>query len=309
MPSDCSCPGPSRGGCSVVHLDRWSAVGQVGAAIRVVGRLARHDRGRRRRRDVQQRGRRSPTAVEPLAGVDWVRVIVVDNASGDDTVDVLRTLPVETIALEENGGFAHGCNVGWRAGSAPYVLFLNPDARIEPDGAGERSSRSSIGTSASARSRRGSRSPTARSTTRSAASRASARASRRRSSCTASFPTAAWVDEVIRDPAAYEHPHPSSGSRAPASPCAGRVLEEIGGLDESFFHYSEDIDICARIWERGLRGAVTCRRRSPSTRAARRRRARGCCRSSPRAGSATRRSTTGRRSALLVPRERRARGR
>ena len=28
-------------------------------------------------------------------------------------------------------GFAVGCNVGWRATDAPYVLFLNPDARID----------------------------------------------------------------------------------------------------------------------------------------------------------------------------------
>ena len=45
-----------------------------------------------------------------------------------------KTSPVSAIALEQNGGFAHGCNVGWQHGSAPYVLFLNPDARIESEG-------------------------------------------------------------------------------------------------------------------------------------------------------------------------------
>ena len=71
-------------------------------------------------------------ALEMLTGHEGVRVIVVDNASDDATLDVLGSLPVETIALDENGGFAHGCNVGAAAGTAPYVLFLNPDARIEP---------------------------------------------------------------------------------------------------------------------------------------------------------------------------------
>ena len=29
------------------------------------------------------------------------------------------------------------------------------------------------------------------------------------------------------------------------------VLEQIGGFDESYFHYSEDVDLCKRIWESG----------------------------------------------------------
>src|SRR5882762_1640931 len=73
------------------------------------------------------------TAIEPLIDDASVRIIVVDNASPDGTVEILRELPVETIALTENGGFAHGCNVGARAGEAPCILFLNPDAQIDPE--------------------------------------------------------------------------------------------------------------------------------------------------------------------------------
>ena len=58
-------------------------------------------------------------ALELLVRQPSVRVIVVDNASDDSTVDVLSTLPVETIALAENGGFAHGCNVGLAAEALP----------------------------------------------------------------------------------------------------------------------------------------------------------------------------------------------
>jgi GT2 family glycosyltransferase len=30
------------------------------------------------------------------------------------------------------------------------------------------------------------------------------------------------------------------------------VLEDLGGFDERFFLYREDVDLCRRIWERGL---------------------------------------------------------
>ena len=70
--------------------------------------------------------------VEPLAAASQDNVIVVDNASADDSPKAVEGLPVTVIAQDFNGGFAQGCNRGWRVGTAPYVLFLNPDARIEP---------------------------------------------------------------------------------------------------------------------------------------------------------------------------------
>jgi N-acetylglucosaminyl-diphospho-decaprenol L-rhamnosyltransferase len=71
--------------------------------------------------------------VEPLLGLDDARITVVDNASSDGSVEALDGLSVEAIPLERNGGFAHGCNIGWRPGHGTYVLFLNPDARIDPE--------------------------------------------------------------------------------------------------------------------------------------------------------------------------------
>ena len=71
--------------------------------------------------------------VEPLASVDDVHVIVVDNASPDAGLDVVADLPITRIARQQNGGFGAGCNTGWRVGDAPYVLFLNPDARIDAE--------------------------------------------------------------------------------------------------------------------------------------------------------------------------------
>jgi N-acetylglucosaminyl-diphospho-decaprenol L-rhamnosyltransferase len=63
-----------------------------------------------------------------------MRVIVVDNASGDGTPDMVRRefAEVELIEQPHNSGFSVANNVGIAAGSAPYVLVLNPDTRITP---------------------------------------------------------------------------------------------------------------------------------------------------------------------------------
>ncbi len=190
------------------------------------------------------------SAVEQLAAVESVRVIVVDNASSDETVELVRTLPVETVALEQNGGFAHGCNVGWRAGKAPYVLFLNPDARIDAGAVAALASELDRDEQVGAVAPRieepdGSLDFSLRRFPRLRSSFAQALFLHR------VFPEAPWVDEVIRDPAAYERPHPAEWVSGACFAVRRSLLEELGGLDESFFHYSEDVDICARIWRAG----------------------------------------------------------
>jgi N-acetylglucosaminyl-diphospho-decaprenol L-rhamnosyltransferase len=65
-------------------------------------------------------------------GPAGARIVVVDNASGDGTVDMLQDdFPeVEAIANGHNAGFAAANNVAIRRGTAPYVLVLNPDTRL-----------------------------------------------------------------------------------------------------------------------------------------------------------------------------------
>lgn len=59
------------------------------------------------------------------------RVIVVDNGSVDGSADVAApALPLEIIRTGRNLGFGAACNLGARAGSAPYLLLLNPDAEL-----------------------------------------------------------------------------------------------------------------------------------------------------------------------------------
>jgi N-acetylglucosaminyl-diphospho-decaprenol L-rhamnosyltransferase len=64
-----------------------------------------------------------------------LRVIVVDNASGDGSAELVAAEFPE-VTLERSGrnlGFAAATNLGMRLGEAPYVLALNPDTRVEPE--------------------------------------------------------------------------------------------------------------------------------------------------------------------------------
>ncbi len=71
-----------------------------------------------------------------LSRATWLqlRITVVDNASSDESVAMLRAeFPaVNILALSENRGFAGGCNAGIRASTAPYLLLLNNDTEVEP---------------------------------------------------------------------------------------------------------------------------------------------------------------------------------
>lgn len=58
--------------------------------------------------------------------------IVVDNASSDGSIERLeRNLPeVHVIRNTHNAGFARACNIGAAAGSGELIVLLNPDAEI-----------------------------------------------------------------------------------------------------------------------------------------------------------------------------------
>jgi GT2 family glycosyltransferase len=82
------------------------------------------------------------TSLDALDGVG-LDVVVIDNASVDDTVARVETFrarerrhPVTLLRNGTNLGFCGAVNVGVRASSAEAVLLVNPDATIEPDALG-----------------------------------------------------------------------------------------------------------------------------------------------------------------------------
>jgi GT2 family glycosyltransferase len=77
-------------------------------------------------------------ATNYYAGTDGGRteVVVVDDASGDDTCEWLRGAyadRVRTVELPRNRGFAGACQAGFEAARFPAILLLNNDVRLKVD--------------------------------------------------------------------------------------------------------------------------------------------------------------------------------
>ena len=75
--------------------------------------------------------------LDSILNQNWrhqIEIIVVDNDSQiDDSVAVVRRDYPGVTLIESGGniGFSAGNNVGWRASSGRFVLFLNPDTIVE----------------------------------------------------------------------------------------------------------------------------------------------------------------------------------
>jgi GT2 family glycosyltransferase len=60
-------------------------------------------------------------------------VVVVDNASSDDSMGACEARPwIRRVALPVNVGFARGANAGALAARGDVLVFVNPDAEVEP---------------------------------------------------------------------------------------------------------------------------------------------------------------------------------
>jgi GT2 family glycosyltransferase len=177
---------------------------------------------------------------------------VVDNASADDTRSSVADLAVRVLAQQENGGFARACNVGWRATGSRYVLFLNPDAELDPQAVAhlaavldEDDDVGIVGPcildddGSIACSQR--RFPTLRSTFSQALFLHRV------------FSRSPWAEEVVRDERRYREPCNVEWLSGACLLIRREVLERIGGWDESFLLYSEDTEICRAAWANGYR--------------------------------------------------------
>jgi len=189
--------------------------------------------------------------VEPLVSQPDIDVFVVDNASPDGSLSAVEHLSVTRVALDRNYGFAYGCNRGWERGSGAAVLFLNPDARIAADSV--RRLAAVLGTAPEVGlvapkifGEDGSVELSLRRFPRLRSTYARALFLHRL------FPHASWSDEIVRDAAAYERPHGAEWVSGACVLVRRAALERVGGWDEGFFLYSEDVDLCRRLREAGF---------------------------------------------------------
>ena len=185
-------------------------------------------------------------------------VIVVDNASGDGSAELVREeFPqVRLIALEQNVGFAAGSNIGAQAAEGEYVLMLNPDTELVGDTLTALLDTASPSRAGLVGGRRCG--PTAGSTQ----GRAGARRASGASSASPPGMSTLFRGSALFNPESLGGWQRDSARRvdivtgclclAPRS-----VWERLGGFDEDFFMYGEDADLATRARELGYHPAIT----------------------------------------------------
>ncbi|MBW3624944.1 MAG: glycosyltransferase [Armatimonadetes bacterium] len=188
-----------------------------------------------------QRGRTEGTTVE---------VIVVDNASSDDSVRMAEEqFPwAQVIANERNVGFSAGNNVGIRAAKGRYLLLLNPDTVVHGDAldtlvefADAHPDTGIVG--AKLLNRDGSlqyscrRFPTL------------ANGFFRDTPLGRLFPKNRYNRDYLMTDWDHRSPREVDWVSGAAMLLRRECLDGIGLLDEAFFMYCEDVDICYRAWQ------------------------------------------------------------
>jgi N-acetylglucosaminyl-diphospho-decaprenol L-rhamnosyltransferase len=190
--------------------------------------------------------------VEDLSRSPETHVIVVDSASQDRSLEVIADLPVTRIGLRENRGFAYACNEGVRSGTSPYILLLNPDARLDHEALDLLVAVLENDPALGAIGPRivdedGVLQHSIRTFPRAASSFAQALFLHR------IWPRAPWVDELVRDQESYARAHAVDWISGACILLPRQALETVEGLDAGFFLYREDADLCKRLQDAGYR--------------------------------------------------------
>lgn len=176
-------------------------------------------------------------------------IIVVDNASRDDSAGAAATFPgVEVVALERNVGFAAANNLGAGRARGDILLFVNPDVEAPPgvvaalsDFLGNHKAAAGAGPKLVGRDGRlqrfcARRSPTVWNLLFQVSGLGESR-----------WAGASWAHRFY--PSSYYEAGPARAEALAGAFMAVRraAFEHVGGFDEGYFLYGEDVDLCRRL--------------------------------------------------------------
>ncbi|WP_234681964.1 glycosyltransferase family 2 protein [Bradyrhizobium monzae] len=186
--------------------------------------------------------------------VDRESVLIVDNCSGDNSVEEFRkALPdIRTIVADHNGGFGAGVNLGVAKTTADYLLILNPDTYFEFNSAASVVDLMERGPGVALVGMDlvnpdGSRQYSAR---------------RFYSVFDVLARRVDWIGAMVPQRAekhlmkgAWETGEPFDAEWVMGTGFVVRrsAFELIRGMDERYFLYMEDVDLCARLWRAGYK--------------------------------------------------------
>lgn len=180
-------------------------------------------------------------------------VIVVDNASSDDTVSVVRERFPEVILIcnTQNKGFAAAANQGLAAATGKYLLLLNPDTILPPGALAE------LLAVADAHPEAGIIAPkllNADGSLQESCRRfpTPAAALFRHTLLGRLFPKNRWAAEYVMAEWAHDEPREVDWASGACLLLRRSAFQTIGPLDERFFWGSEDVDYCYRAHQAGF---------------------------------------------------------
>lgn len=190
------------------------------------------------------------TAVQPVGGV---QTIVVDNASVDDSVGMVRQKypDVKVVASQENMGFSAGNNQGVAQATGLYVLFLNSDTRVSEQSLVQPLNYLEQHPETGALTVRliyanGQRDPDNH-----RGFPTPWNALCHFSGLGKLFPHTPRFNGYFQSYANFEETHPVDVIAGSFMMMPLALCRELGGWDESYFFYGEDIDFCYRIRQAG----------------------------------------------------------
>jgi GT2 family glycosyltransferase len=168
--------------------------------------------------------------------------VVVDNASRDGGAELAHALGARVLRNDTNRGFAAAANQGAREGRAPLILFLNPDAAIEPAELRRRAHALELDDRLAAVGPRLVRDD----------------GSEQRAWWRFPSPARTWAEALGLHRLRPDRPGPRGEVDFVVGACLlvrRRAFEQVGGFDERFWLYGEETDLCRRLRSVGWRVA------------------------------------------------------